>query len=169
MRTKDFLGREWQIDCFGCGVAAGAGAMEVPGGFLAQTSHFVVHQDPLVPLPGFLVVASRRHIRRIDEMTDAEYSEFARLLRDTQRAIKEVNRVPYLTLVQEENSEHFHAWFFPWSDELIAEHGRPSLDKIRPLWAHFRSKPFSVAEWSRLEPSLEAVRLALGRTLPREK
>ena len=50
--TRDFLGHEWTYDCMGCAIADGS--MLPPGGFIKQTEHFVVHQDPLIPLPGFL-------------------------------------------------------------------------------------------------------------------
>ena len=71
--TRDFLGNEWDIDCMGC--AIGDGSMFVPGGLIQRTDYFCVHQDPLIPLTGFLVIASKRHIRSISEMGQTEYDE----------------------------------------------------------------------------------------------
>lgn len=60
-------------------------ALPVPGGLIRQTGHFFVHQDPLIPLPSFLVIASSQHIRSIVEMAEAEYAEFAGLVRERHR------------------------------------------------------------------------------------
>ena len=112
VKTKDFLGKEWAYDCMGCAIADGS--LLVPGGLILDTEHFSVHQDPLIPLPGFLVIASKRHIHSISEMDSAEYEDLSRLIRSTHQAIKQVTRIDPLTLVQEERSPHFHLWFFPW-------------------------------------------------------
>ena len=110
MKTRDFLGDEWDIDCMGCAISNQL--MTVPGGFIRKTNHFCVHQDPLIPLPGFLVIASLRHIQSISEMHKSEYDEFSALIRITHHAIKEATKIEYLTIVQEESSIHFHLWFF---------------------------------------------------------
>jgi len=72
MITTDFLGKQWISDCMGCAIAAGS--MPVPGGFIRRGRYFVVHQDPLIPLPGFLVIASMRHFQSIDEMETADWA-----------------------------------------------------------------------------------------------
>jgi diadenosine tetraphosphate (Ap4A) HIT family hydrolase len=152
--VKDFLGLTWEFDCMGCAIARQT--MLVPGGFIRQTGHFCLHQDPLIPLPGFLVIASRRHIRSIGEMSRAEYAEFAALVRDTQAAVKQVTRVDYLTLIQEEHSSHFHLWFFPWLPEVLRRHGEPSLTRIRGIMAEVSREPISPEEWVELEKTIES-------------
>ena len=74
MKSNDFLGNEWDVDCMGCAISNGS--MQVPGGFVQKTSYFAVHQDPLIPLPGFFVIGSLRHIRSMSEMQDVEYQEY---------------------------------------------------------------------------------------------
>jgi diadenosine tetraphosphate (Ap4A) HIT family hydrolase len=156
MISKDFLGNTWEFDCMGCAIARGL--MQVPGGLIAQTGNFLVHQDPLIPLPGFLVIASRRHIRSIDAMTAAEYAEFASLLRQAQAAIKQVTQVEYLTLVQEEHSSHFHLWFFPWLPQVIKKYGEPSLAKIRTIMAEVSREPLRAVEWAELEKNIRGIK-----------
>jgi diadenosine tetraphosphate (Ap4A) HIT family hydrolase len=156
MISKDFLGNTWEYECMGCAIARGL--MQVPGGFIAQTGNFCVHQDPLIPLPGFLVIASRRHIRSIDAMTAAEYAEFASLLRQAQAAIKQVTQVEYLTLVQEEHSGHFHLWFFPWLPEGLREYGEPSLAKIRLIMAGTSRQPIRAEKWAELEKTIRGIK-----------
>jgi diadenosine tetraphosphate (Ap4A) HIT family hydrolase len=156
MRTKDFLGNEWDIDCMGC--AIGDDSMLPPGGFIRRTEHFCVHQDPLIPLPGFLVIASSRHIRSISEMQPGEYEKFSGLVRSADCAIREATHVEALTLVQEESSKHFHLWFFPWTPEVIERYGQPSLEKIRGIMTHYREHPIGAAEWQELEKSIEKIK-----------
>ena len=132
--------------------------MLVPGGFVQKTGHFVVHQDPLIPLPGFLVIASLRHIRSISEMQDTEYQELSVLIRSTQYAIKESVRVESLTLVQEESSTHFHLWFFPWTQNVIERYGSPSLSKIRTIMSDFRTHPIVPNQWKELQETLEQLK-----------
>ena len=140
------------------GCAISNGTMPVPGGFIRKTQHFCVHQDPLIPLPGFLVIASLSHIRSISEMQAAEYQEFSGLLRATHAAIRQVSQVEYLTLVQEESSIHFHLWFFPWTSGVIERYGAPSLAKIREIMADYRKQAIGETEWKELEKSIEEIR-----------
>ena len=156
MKTKDFLGNEWDIDCMGCAISTRS--MSVPGGFIQRTQHFCVHQDPLIPLPGFLVIASLRHIQSISEMREAEYEEFSRLIRTAHYAIKEATKTEYLTIVQEESSIHFHLWFFPWTQSVTEQYGRPSLIKIREIMADHRKQPVDEARWKELEKSIEKIK-----------
>jgi len=159
MKTRDFLGNEWDIDCMGCAISNQA--MSVPGGFIQKTSHFCVHQDPLIPLPGFLVIASLRHIQSISEMSEAEYDEFSTLVRNTHRAIKEATKIEYLTMVQEESSVHFHLWFFPWTRDVLKQYGQPTLTKIREIMAEYKKQPISEMGWGDLRESIEKIKTGL--------
>ncbi|MGD8405953.1 MAG: hypothetical protein PVJ21_20020 [Anaerolineales bacterium] len=159
MKTKDFLGNEWDFDCMGCAVSNQL--MSVPGGFIQKTDYFCIHQDPLIPLPGFLVIASLRHIRSISEMSNAEYDELAMLLRATHHAIKEATKIEYLTIAQEESSAHFHLWFFPWTQDVIEQYGQPSLTKIREIMVEYKKQSVSETKWGELRESIEMIKTGL--------
>ena len=159
MKTRDFLGNEWDIDCMGCAISDRS--MLVPGDFVKRTQYFCVHQDPLIPLPGFLVIASLRHIQSISEMQEPEYDEFSKLVGAVHYAIREATKIEYLTMVQEESSIHFHLWFFPWAQEVIEQYGQPSLTKIREIMANYGSRTISEAEWKELEKSIEKIKTLL--------
>ena len=159
MKTKDFLGTEWEIDCLGCAIRDRS--MLVPGDIILRTEHFIVHQDPLVPLPGFLVIASLRHIQSIEEMDKCEYEQMTWLVRITHRAIKQVTKIEELTLIQEESSKHFHLWFFPWTRKVLDGYGKPSLAKIRDIMGDFRKQPLSTREWVELEKTIEQIRIMM--------
>ena len=156
MKTKDFLGNEWNIICMGCAISSES--MLAPGGFIQKTGHFRVYQDPLIPLPGFLVIASLRHIQSISDMQQSEYEEFSSLLRTTHCAIKKTTDIEHLTIVQEENSPHFHLWFFPWTRYVIETYGKPSLAKIRGIMADYREQSLSELDWKDLRESIKKIR-----------
>ena len=160
MKTRDFLGNEWDIDCMGCAISNRS--MLVPGDFILQTKYFCVHQDPLIPLPGFLVIASLRHIQSISEMQEPEYNEFSKLVRAAQHAVKEATKVEHLTIVQEDNSVHFHLWFFPWTRRVVEQYGQPSLTKIREIMADYRKQPIDKAEWKELEKSIKKIKTLMA-------
>ena len=157
MKTKDFLGNEWEIDCMGCAIRDGT--MLVPADFILKTQYFCVHQDPLIPLPGFLVIASLRHFQSITDMQDVEYNEFANLMRTAPFAIKQATGVEYLTIVQEDSSIHFHLWFFPWTQAVMADYGKPSLSKIREIMSNLKKQSVNEVEWKALEESIAKIRL----------
>ena len=159
MKARDFLGNEWNIDCMGCAISDRS--MSVPGGLIQKTDYFCVHQDPLIPLPGFLVIASLRHIRSICEMSVSQYVEFSTLIRNTHYAIKEATKNEYLTMVQEESSIHFHLWFFPWTRNLIERYGQPSLTMIREIMAEYKKQPIDEIEWKELQESIKKIKALL--------
>ena len=155
-KISDFLGNEWNIDCMGWAVSNGM--MLVPGGMIQRTKNFCVHQDPLIPLPGFLVIASTRHIKSISEMQEVEYKEFSILVKTTHQAIKDATKIEHLTIIQEESSIHFHLWFFPWIESVINRYGQPSLTKIRQIMIDYRKQAISESEWMELEKSIEKIK-----------
>jgi diadenosine tetraphosphate (Ap4A) HIT family hydrolase len=155
MKTKDFLGKEWDIACMGCAISDNS--MSPPGGFIQKTQYFCAHQDPLIPLPGFLVIASLRHIRSLADMQTSEYEDFSELLRVTHHAIKKATGIENLTIVQEESSRHFHLWFFPWTQPVIEKYGEPSLAKIREIMADHKNQTIGEVEWRELEGSIEKI------------
>jgi diadenosine tetraphosphate (Ap4A) HIT family hydrolase len=144
------------------GCAISNRSMAVPGGLIHKTNHFCVHQDPLIPLPGFLVIASLRHIRLISEMHDSEYDELSALVRTTHLAIKEATKIENLTIVQEESAIHFHLWFFPWTRDVIKKFGQPTLTKIREIMTEYKKRSVSEAEWGELQKSITKIKTLLG-------
>lgn len=141
------------------GCAISDGSMLIPGDFIRKTQYFCVHQDPLIALPGFLVIASRRHFRSIADMQDVEFHEFSNLLRAAVPAIKKATDVEYLTMVQEESSIHFHLWFFPWTQSVIMNYGKPDLRTIRKIMSDLKRQSISEVQWKELEGSIAKIKL----------
>jgi hypothetical protein len=91
-------------------------------------------------------------------MQEAEYKEFSLLVKTTHNAIKETTKTEYLTIVQEENSIHFHLWFFPWTQHVIEHYGQSSLARIREIMADYRKQPVNESEWKEIEKSIEEMK-----------
>jgi diadenosine tetraphosphate (Ap4A) HIT family hydrolase len=70
MIIKDFINNEWSCKCIGCSI--GSGEVVPPGGIITETKNFVLHQDPEVPIKGFLIIASKKHIQSISQITPEE-------------------------------------------------------------------------------------------------
>ena len=64
--------------CIGCQIQDGS--FKVNGGFIHETENFNVIQDYLIPIPGFMVLQSKRHITSIEEFNEDEQIEFTYFL-----------------------------------------------------------------------------------------
>ena len=86
-------------DCMGCNIREGK--INPFGGIIYETKNFSVAQDAEVLLDGFLIIQSKRHIRSIEELTEEENIELAKLLYKVRKAIKELGICEQMILVQE--------------------------------------------------------------------
>ena len=116
------------IPCIACAVQGGQ--IILPVERIAETNHFVVEQDSECPIEGFVVIASKRHVYSVDELTKGEIEDFSRLLVATRRAMRKVLGISKVTLVQEENTttSHFHVWLFPWHDWMTEKWNGKTCD-----------------------------------------
>jgi hypothetical protein len=71
-KIKDYLGQEMKIDCIGCAREQG----QISTGNIYQTEFFDVHQDLEIPIAGFLIISSRRHIKSVADFSDSEQIDF---------------------------------------------------------------------------------------------
>ncbi len=134
--VTDILGNTEAIDCIGCAILSGK--IENPGGSIASTEHFDVHQDLEIPIPGFMILVSNRHIQSIDEFTDDESNELMGLLVKVRKGMRHALGVQAVTIIQEENSsDHFHIWLFPWYDWMKNFGYR--LQAVREIMEYARS------------------------------
>ena len=131
MEFVDITNRKWKVECMGCAIADGT--VSTPGGIISANDTCYLHQDPEVPLEGFLIVATARHVQSISDLTDSEYADLTSLLRHGRRLLDSVPSLRYVTIVQEERSSHFHLWLFPWHNWMIEKYGDASLTNIRAI------------------------------------
>ncbi len=130
MIIKDFTNKEWTCKCIGCSI--GNGEIVPPGGIIADTENFVLHQDPEVPIRGFLIIASKRHIKSISELSLEESTELFELVYRARLAMKNAVNINEVTIIQEERSGHFHIWLLP-KYEWMTDKFDNSLSSIREI------------------------------------
>ncbi len=111
-----------------------------PGGMIAESHACYVHHDPEVPIVGFIVIGSKRHIQSVTDMTTEEYTDFSSLLRSCRTWLQSLPNIRSITLIQEERSRHFHLWLFPWYDWMIDQYGSMSLTHIRTIMHDAKQK-----------------------------
>ena len=62
------------IDCIGCAIQRRE--IESVGGNVAETKNFNVQQDYEIPIPGFMILASKKHLKGIEDFSEKERKEF---------------------------------------------------------------------------------------------
>jgi diadenosine tetraphosphate (Ap4A) HIT family hydrolase len=76
--------------------------------FTTETQNFILHQDPEIPIKGFLIVAAKRHIRSMAELSQDEAQELFGLVYRARLALRRLGDIREVTVIQEERSAHFH-------------------------------------------------------------
>ena len=119
----DFLGKKWEnYECLGC--AIDKGDVVLPGGKIYEGKHVILGSDPEIPIPGFLIVNSKRHVNSFSEFSREERYEVSNVVALAEKALKELNITDEITLVQEERSVHFHIWIFPHYSWMTEKYGK---------------------------------------------
>lgn len=131
----DYRGNPAQIFCLGC--ARENGEMERVGTVLT-TKHFDAHQDFEIPIPGFIIISSRRHLQSVDEFTKEERQDFIDTLINVRTGMRKSLNIEVVYLIQEEDtSHHFHIWVFPRYDWMSEKFGKKT-PSLRPTMEYAR-------------------------------
>ena len=107
----DILGRKWKYESMSCAIAKGE--LELPGGLIYEDEYITVGADTEIPLNGFIIIATKRHVNSIADLNTIERHELIDYIARIIEALKELNIVHEVTIVQEERSKHLHVWIFP--------------------------------------------------------
>ncbi len=107
----DFLGNKWKYECMGCAISRGD--INIPGGKIYEGKYTILGTDPEIPIPGFLIVTVKRHVNSFSELSKEERNEVSDVIVYAEKALKELNIVKEITLIQEERAKHLHIWIFP--------------------------------------------------------
>jgi diadenosine tetraphosphate (Ap4A) HIT family hydrolase len=134
MKRKGILNNEFEVDCIGCALA---NKSLIPiGGIIKETDNFILHQDPEIPIKGFLIIASKQHIKSITQLSKIQALEFFELCYNARNALLTFDDIIECSLIQEERG-HFHFWILPkykWMNDLFEN----SLSSIRPIMKYAR-------------------------------
>lgn len=123
------------------------------------TDNFRVHQDYALPIPGMMVVETIRHVKSIAEFTDGESNELMIVLRRTREAMRDAG-IEEATLVQEERSSHFHAWWlpiYPWMKD--ATDGK--IRNIQLIFNHAKENMLTASNIKKVGNVTRRIKLSL--------
>lgn len=124
------LNKRRESDCIGCAIASKT--YDPPGGLILETENFVLHQDPVIPIKGFMIIASKKHILSIAQLDDKEACELFDLVYRARTAMSFISDIEEVTIIQEERSSHLHVWLFPRYQWMSTRFDR-SLTSVREI------------------------------------
>lgn len=149
-----------EVECLSCALVNGL--IEPEGGVVVETEHFHAHQDVAYPIPGLIILASKRHLKSLDEMTEAERLDYITILseiRKAQRDVLGIESVYYF--YNEDTTHHFHTWMVP-RYEWMYEFGR-SVESVRPVLLHARNEMNDEANLKSVRQAISALTEELKR------
>ncbi len=129
-------GETVEVECLSCAITGGI--IEPTGGVIFETEYFHAHQDVAYPIPGLVILASKRHIHCMDELTSLEASQYIELIQRIRRAQRQelgIQHVYYF--YNEDTTHHFHLWMVPRYD-WMKQFGS-SVESLRPAMLHARN------------------------------
>ncbi len=101
-----------QSQCLSCAIIQGT--KQPLGGTIIETEFFHAHQDVAYPLPGMVILASKRHVHCLDELIAEEASDYIDLLCRIRKAQREVLGIEHVYYFYNEYTlHHFHMWMMP--------------------------------------------------------
>ena len=136
MKITDIHNHQVETDCLGCAIASGE--YSPPGGVIYSSKHFSINQDCEIPIIGFIIISTNRHIQSIDEFTNEEKAEYIGLLASTRKALREVLDVQSIFVIQVENQEHhFHTCLLPITEDMRERFGT-GFSAVKPYMEYAR-------------------------------
>ena len=147
-----------KIDCIGC--AMQRGEIESVGGEVAETENFEVHQDYEIPIEGFMILSSKRHVEGIEGFSEEERKELVEFIFRIRKAMRESLGIQHIYLIQEEDSSsHFHIWIFPRHD-WMKKFGK-GIETVRPIMEHARENMKTEEQITKLKEASDKIRKML--------
>lgn len=147
-----------EVECLSCALTSGL--IEPDGGVVLETEHFHAHQDVAYPIRGLIILASKRHIKCFDELTEDEQLEYIQVLSRIRKAQRDVLGIEYMYyFYNEDTTHHFHTWMVPRYDWMY-EFGR-SVESVRPVLMHARSNMNGGENLEEVMEAIEALRREL--------
>jgi len=113
VKIKSYEGKEKNVDCIGC--ALQRGEIGTSSGVIYEGKHFEVRQDYELPIAGFFIIASKRHIVGFADFNEKEQKEFIEILFKLRKVMRDKLGIKYIRLFMKEKTieskkspSHFH-------------------------------------------------------------
>lgn len=126
-RSNCYKLHEWRNDFEGCkSCAIGNHAItNLPGGYLYEDELVNVTIDPEIPIKGFIVIGSRRHVATTTLMTREERIRIEDITNKVKLALESLGQKNIL-LFEDGFVEHYRRWIIP-SDDWMFQFGRGKI------------------------------------------
>ena len=121
---KSIEGKKKNIKCIGCALKKGIISNEL----IYEGKHFEVRQDYEIPIQGFFVIGSKRHIIGFADFNEAEKKEFIEIICKLRKVMKKTLKIDFVEYLCREdvikskiNPSHFHIALLPkykWMEKL---------------------------------------------------
>lgn len=152
-----------ETECLSCALTSGL--IEPDVGVVVETDYFHAHQDVAYPIKGLIILASKRHIKCFDELTDVERLDYINLLSEIRKAQRKVLGIEYVYyFYNEDTTHHFHTWMVPRYD-WMQEFGR-SVESLRPALLHARNNMNDGENIKEVMTAIELLRNELKKENP---
>lgn len=128
----DITGKEHKINgCLGCEIINNN--LKPYGGILFKNENFIITQDFELPIDGFIIISSIRHVEKFTDLNDNERINLMSLINKTLKILRENNVCEEFNIILEEKQGyHFHVWLMPRHKWMIEKFGKV-LKKIKPI------------------------------------
>ena len=112
-----FYGQEYSDGCPGCNRIE-----PQPAGLdnVLEAKHFRVHQDYVLPVPGMMVIETKRHVAKLEDLNNEEKTELIGVWSRVSEAVRSLGYDDIVHIL-EDRSSHFHLWILPvhpWMKEV---------------------------------------------------
>jgi diadenosine tetraphosphate (Ap4A) HIT family hydrolase len=155
-------GETVEVECLSCAITHGM--IEPVGGTIIETDFFHAHQDVAYPIKGLIILASKRHLSCLDELTEDEMQDYMNLLQKLRKAQREILGIKHVYyFYNEDTTHHFHTWMVPRYDWMY-QFGR-SVESVRPVLLHARKKMNTPVNQKEVRQAIKSLTHALNHDL----
>ena len=116
--------------CPGCAYARHE--FDLQCGIAYENERFILTQDWELPIPGFFIISPKRHLERVEELSQEEKNEIFNIADKTIKILRK-NKIcdRFNLILEEKDGKHLHIWIMPrhnWmynlSDGIINDIGK---------------------------------------------
>ncbi len=162
MKLLDLTGREWNFDgCLGCELVSKT--LKPFGGVIFKDENFMIAQDFELPIEGFVIISSIRHLEKLTELTDAERADLMFLINKCLTVLRE-NGVAeeYNIILEEKSGYHFHVWLMPRHRWMTKKFGK-IMKNIKPIQEYALKNMRTEENFEKIKHTCEVLKTALNK------
>ena len=162
MEIFDLTGERHNLDgCLGCNLVSGN--LESFGGVIYKDDMFMIEQDFELPIDGFIIISTIRHIEKFTELSSAERVKLVELINQA-IAVLEKHGVAneYNVILEEKAGVHFHVWLMPRHDWMLEKFGK-IIKNIQPIQEFSLKNMRNAENFSKIKQTCELLRSELSQ------